>query len=125
MLEREADAEGRAWWIEALDSGAVSKAEFMLALLDGARANAAATEDVRTIEQKGDIGLYYAAIHGLTDADNARAAMQTYDRQNADESLAAARSLIDGFAADAADPEGGREFTMPLVGVVDDPFAGL
>jgi hypothetical protein len=125
VLERDADAEGRAWWIEALDSGAVSKAEFMLALLDGARANAAAADDVRTIEQKGDIGLYYAAIHGLTDAANARAAMQAYDRENADESLATARALIDGFAADAADPEGGREFTMPLVGVVDDPFAGL
>lgn len=125
VLERDADPDGRAWWIEALDTGAVSRAEFMLALLDGARANVAAVDDVRTIEQKGDIGLYYAAIHGLTDPGNARLAMQAYDRADAEGSLATARALIDGFAADAADPAVGREFTMPLVGVVDDPFAGL
>ncbi len=125
VLERDPDPVGRAWWIDALESGAVSRAEFMLALLEGARANAEAVVDVRTIEQKGDIGLYYGAIHGLTDADNARLVMAAYDRDNAADSLAAARTLIDGFAAAAAEPSGGREFTMPLVGVIDDPFAGL
>jgi hypothetical protein len=125
VLERAPDAEGREWWIDALDSGAVTRAEFMLELLDGARANPDALDDVRTIEQKGDIGLYYAAVHGLTDAGNARLVMKAYDRENAADSLEAARALIDAFAAEAFDPDGGGEFTMPLVGVVDDPFSGL
>jgi len=120
VLEREADAVGRAWWIDALDSGAVSRGAFMLELLDGARANPQATGDVRTIEDKGDIGLAYAGVHGLTDIGNATAVMEAYDRADRDVSLAAAEALINAFAADA---RAGAEFTMPLIGIVEDPFA--
>jgi Ca2+-binding RTX toxin-like protein len=123
LLERDADAEGRAYWIGALDSGDVSKAEFMLALISGAKTNAAAGDDVRTITAKADLGLYYAAINGLSNVSVAEAAMGLFEPGNAGASLAAARGLIDGFAAEARDGDGiGDEFTMPLVGVVEDPF---
>ena len=123
LLERDADADGRTYWIDALDSGDVSKAEFMLALISGAKDNAAAGDDVRTITAKADLGLYYAAINGLSNVSVAEAAMGLFDPGNAGASLAAARGLIDGFAAEARDGDGtGDEFTMPLVGVVEDPF---
>ena len=123
LLERDPDAEGRAYWIEALNDGDVSQAEFMLALISGARDNDAAGDDVRTITAKADLGLYYAAINGLSNVAVAEAVMGLFDADNAGPSLAAARALIDGFAAEARDGDGiGDEFTMPLVGVIEDPF---
>ncbi|MFK7835540.1 MAG: fasciclin domain-containing protein [Sulfitobacter sp.] len=120
VLERTADAEGRAFWIEALESEGVSRAEFMLELIAGARANDAAAADVRTIEDKADIGVSYALINGLTNATNADSAMDAYERDNAAETLQTAQDLINGFASAAT---GGQEVTVQLVGIVDDPFA--
>jgi len=123
LLERDPDAEGRAYWIDALDSDDVSRSEFMLALIAGAKDNDAAGDDIRTITAKADLGLYYAAINGLSNVAVAEAAMGLFDPANAGSSLAAARGLIDGFAAEARDGDGiGDEFTIPLVGVIEDPF---
>ena len=116
LLERAPDAAGRAYWISELDSGSVSRGEFMLAVINGAKANRDAAADVRTVSDKADIGLYYAVVKGLSDVEDARAAMEAYDRGSPASGLAAARDMIDGFADEAG-------FTMRLVGVIDDPFA--
>ena len=119
VLERSADAEGRAFWIEVLENGSVSRAEFMLELIAGARANDAAAEDVRTIEDKADIGVSYALIAGLTNDANAETVMETYVRTDAAASKAAAQAQIEAFAAAAE----GTEATIQIVGAIDDPFA--
>jgi hypothetical protein len=119
LLEREADAEGRAYWIDALASGDVSRPEFMLAIINGAKAETGSPADAEVIEDKGRIGLDYAAINGLTDLGHAAEAMAVYDRDAAEASLAQAERLIDGFRAAA---ETGDEIVVELSGVADDPF---
>ncbi len=123
VLERDADTEGRDFWVSALDDGGVSRAEFMLELIAGARANSSAADDVRTIEDKGDIGVSYAAFNGLTDVTQAEAVMDAYDRSDADGSLATAKGLIDDLALDASGAADGSDTIVKIVGLVDDPLA--
>jgi uncharacterized surface protein with fasciclin (FAS1) repeats len=123
LLERSADDAGRSFWVEQLETGHVTRAEFMLELIAGARANSDAAEDIRTIEDKTDIGISYALIEGLTSATNASTVLDAYDRDDASASLAAAQQLIEGFAADANGAGGSSELTIQLVGVIDDPFS--
>lgn len=122
-LERDADAAGRAFWVNALDSGGVSRTEFMLELIAGARANTAAADDVRTIKDKADIGISYALINGLTNVQNAETVMAAYDRTDAAASRAEAQDLIAEFALLAQGAADGPETTIRIVGLVDDPFA--
>ncbi len=117
LLERGPDASGRAYWIERLGRGDVERGEFMLAMIRGAQANEGAKADQRTVEDKGAIGLSYAAIHGLSNVDDARAVMQLYDRGAPASSLEAARARIEALAVASAD-----DFTVTLVGVIDDPL---
>jgi hypothetical protein len=67
-----------------------------------------------------DIGVYFSAIKGLSDRDDTVTVMEIFDGSNA--SVDAAVAAIDQIHADALDPNNG-EFLMPLVGVIDDPFA--
>ena len=57
LLERAPEEEGFTYWVDALDSGDVSRPEFMLAIINGARAETGSPEDARVISQKGDIGI--------------------------------------------------------------------
>ncbi|MEM6739083.1 MAG: DUF4214 domain-containing protein [Pseudomonadota bacterium] len=129
VLEREPDPAGEAYWIEQLEMGMVDRGEFILAIIDGAKKFAApdatpeqieqAEADVRTITDKADIGVYYAVIQGLDDPfGEAREAMDIYSVEDRDASLASAKAEIDAFAADAS-----TDFTLQLMGVLDDPFA--
>ncbi|MFP7675577.1 fasciclin domain-containing protein [Marivita sp. S0852] len=123
FLEREPDQAGRDFWVGTLDAGTVSRPEFMLALIEGARADTGSPEDVRTIEDKGDIGVSFALINGLNDVEDAEEVMAAYDDEDRPGGLAQAQALIADAAADANDPTGDTSFTFPLVGVIDDPFA--
>jgi hypothetical protein len=124
FLERDPDQAGWDYWTAELDAG-FSRGKFMLALIGGARGNddPEARIDVATIEAKADIGLHYAAIHGLSDVPDARTVMQTYERGDA-ASLAEAMRLTDAYAEAALDGPG-ETFTMALAGIIDDPSAGL
>lgn len=123
LLERDPDGEGRAFWIEQLEAGGVSRAEFMLSLIEGARAETGSPDDVRTIEDKADIGVSYALINGLNNVEAADAVMAAYTLADRDGGLAEAQTLIAEAAADANGANGTTEFTFQLVGVIDDPFA--
>jgi len=123
VLERDPDGEGRAFWIEQLEAGGVSRAEFMLSLIEGARAETGSPDDVRTIEDKADIGVSYALINGLNNVEAADAVMAAYTLADRDGGLAEAQTLIAEAAADANGANGTTEFTFQLVGVIDDPFA--
>ena len=95
----------------------------MLALIEGARADTGSPDDVRTIEDKGDIGVSFALINGLNNVDDAAAVMAAYMLEDRAGGLAEAQSLIAEAAADANGADGSTEFTFQLVGVIDDPFA--
>lgn len=125
FLERAPDQAGLDYWTSELDAG-FSRGKFMLALINGARANDApeAQLDVQTIEAKADIGVHFAVIHGLTDVEQATDVMRLYERGEA-AGYGEAMRLTDQYAAAATAPGSEQSFSMPLAGVVDDPSLGV
>jgi uncharacterized surface protein with fasciclin (FAS1) repeats len=123
FLERDPDQAGKDFWVGTLEAGTVSRPEFMLALIEGARADTGSPDDVRTIKDKGDIGVSFALINGLNNVDDAEAVMAAYMLDDRAAALGEAQSLIAEAAADAGGADGDTGFTFPLVGVIDDPFA--
>ena len=122
LFEREADAAGRDYWIDALAAGDVNAPELMLALINGAKAETGSPADAQVVADKADIGLAYAAIAGLNDVDDAVEALAGYDRDDRADSLEAADALIADFAA-AATSGADEALTVTLAGIADDPFA--
>ena len=132
VLGRQADQDGFNFWVGVLDDGSVGRDQFILSVLEGAKADPPQGADTDFIIQqiadrqylstKTDIGAYYAVTKGLSDVGNASAAMAFFDGSAS--GITAARNAIDGYHTAALDAENGA-FLMPLVGVLDDPFAAL
>jgi hypothetical protein len=130
VLGRVPDQTGFDFWVSVLDGGDVSRDQFILSVLDGAKAAPPADATPAFIAQqladreyladKTDIGAYFSVLRGMSDVDNASAAMALFD--GSDTSITAAVDAIDGFYADALDADSG-EFLMQVVGVIDDPFS--
>jgi len=130
VLGRTPDSAGINFWVGQLDKGNVSRDQFILEVLRGAKSDLKPEqgqnfvdqqlEDQAYLENKIDIGAYFAVHKGMSDVDNAADAMALFD--GAEGSIDNAVAAIDGYYADALDPDNG-EFLMPLVGVLDDPFA--
>jgi hypothetical protein len=130
VLGRTPDQGGIDFWVGQLDRGAVGRDQFILEVLQGAKSDPKPAlgqdfvdqqiADKLFLETKTDIGAYFAVHKGMSDVDDAVAAMALFDGSagSVDNAVAA----IDGFYADALDPSTG-EFLMPLVGVLNDPFA--
>ena len=131
VLGRTPDAEGLAFWVSTLDDGAVGRDAFILEVIRGAKAAPApdASPDFIALQNadrsylatKTDIGTYFAAIRGLSDVDEAQAAMALFQRDMASSVDAAIAFTDDVYATASADADGA--LLLQLVGVVDDPFA--
>ena len=121
---------GLDFWVEALDGGDVTRDQFILEALRGAKSDLKPELGQEFVDQqladreflndKTDIGAYFAVHKGMSDVDNASEALELFDGTEA--SIDAAVTAIDGYYADALDPANG-EFLMQVVGVLDDPFA--
>ena len=133
VLGRTPDPLGLTFWVGQLDSGNVDRATFILEVLKGAKADPqpGATQDFIDLQtadrdflaDKTDIGTHYALINGLSDVADASAVMALYVRGDAD-SVQTAVARSDADLADAMADNSG-EMILQLVGVVDDPFAGV
>jgi hypothetical protein len=129
VLGREADEAGFRFWTEVVDSGAVPASHFVLELIAGAKAPASDADpeefreqkeaDAAYLADKKGLGIYFGAIKGMSDVEDAAAVMAAYD--GSDESLQAAREIADSAYAQAA--AGEEDLLVELVGVVEDPFA--
>lgn len=129
VLGRVADQTGYGFWVGVLDDGAVGRDQFILAILGGAKASppSDATSDFITqqladqayLANKTDIGAYFAVHKGMSNLENASAAMAMFD--GSQDSLTNAVVAIDGYYQAASSATTGA-FLMPLVGVLDDPF---
>ena len=117
VLGRTPDQAGFDFWVGQLDSDSVSRDQFILEVLRGVQPG---TPDEGYLDTKVDIGAYFAVHKGMSDTDNASAAMALFDGTQA--SVDTAVAAIDGYYADASDLSG--EFLLQVVGVLDDPFAG-
>ena len=130
VLGRTPDQAGLDFWVGALDGGDVTRDQFILEVLRGAKSDLKPELGQDFVDQqlvdrefltnKTDIGAYFAVHKGMSDVDNASAAMALYDGTEA--SIDASVAAIDGYYTDALDPTNG-EFLMQVVGVLDDPFA--
>ncbi|UWR39459.1 DUF4214 domain-containing protein [Sulfitobacter sp. W074] len=116
VLGRTPDQEGFDFWVKILDEGQVSRDQFILEVLRGVQDQ---SDDRTFLDNKVDLGAYFAVHKGMSGVESASAAMALFD--GTPEGLDAAVSAIDGFYQAASDAETG-EFLMPLVGVLDDPF---
>ncbi|KHA53903.1 matrixin family metalloprotease [Sulfitobacter geojensis] len=131
VLGRVPDADGFTFWTDLLDAGTVGRDVFILSVLEGAKAAipqgsepafiAQVIEDRQYLENKADIGAYFAVHKGMSDVDDASNAMALFDGSQG--SIQDAISAINGHYADALST-GSGDFLMPLVGVLDDPFTG-
>lgn len=116
VLGRGPDQEGLDFWVNGLEEGGLTRDTFILNLLGGVREG---DSDRAYLDNKVDIGAYFAVHKGMSDATNATAAMALYDgTQN---SIDQAVTAIDDYYQAALDPENG-EFLVQVVGVLDDPF---
>jgi hypothetical protein len=133
VLGRGPDDIGQAFWVDALTDGTVTEGQFIRAFLLGARAEAplgasddfAAQQDADRayLDAKTDIGLYFGAILGMSDIDNANEAMSLFDGSAA--SLIAAQEAADDAYQAALATDGSGEFIIQLVGLVDSPFEDM
>ncbi|MEM6939991.1 MAG: DUF4214 domain-containing protein [Pseudomonadota bacterium] len=133
VLGREADPDGREFWVMQLDNEAVTRAEFILRILEGAKAappDDASQEfidqqaaDVAYLEIKTDVGAFYGVHVGLSNVENARAVMETFGTADVQDARGARDRAAD-FQELAIEPTGGA-FIMPVVGVVVDEFTDL
>ncbi|PRY73910.1 CAP domain-containing protein [Marivita geojedonensis] len=114
------DPSGPYWVNELNNNPEITPAIFILSVLNGARAASGGAGDVAYLQDKTDIGVYFSAIKGLSDFSDTISVMELYNGTRS--SVSNAVSVIDEIHADALDPMSG-EFLMPLVGVIDDPFA--
>jgi hypothetical protein len=120
VLGRIPDQDGFNFWVDMLNRSeetGVTRDQFILEVLRGVQDGSA---DRVYLDTKVDIGAYFAVHRGMSDVDNASAAMALFDGSQG--SVNDAVAAIDGYYQDALDPSNG-EFLMQLVGVLDNPFA--
>jgi hypothetical protein len=129
VLGRTPDQSGIDFWVGLLDADSVTRDQFILEVLRGAKSDLKPEEgqafvdqqlaDRAYLENKVDIGAYYAVHRGMSDVENASAAMALFD--GSPSSIGDALNAIDGYYQAALDPYIG-DFLMPVVGILDNPF---
>ena len=127
-LGRVGDDAGMNFWTSALQSGAVGRGDFVLRVLEGARADPGAgaspdfvaqqAADRAYLDGKIDIGLFFATELGLSDVTAATDTMALYD--GSAPSRAAAIATAEQTLEVASGIDGSSQFLIELVGVVDD-----
>lgn len=129
VLGRVGDQAGFDFWLNALNTGGVSRDQFILGVLEGAKADPppGASQafidqqlaDRAYLENKTDIGTHFAITRGMSDVQNASTVMELFDGSAG--SINAAVAAADTFFGAAQGATDG-DFLMPLIGVLPEPF---
>ncbi len=121
VLGRAPDASGSSYWKEQLENNAFTEGSFVLQIINGAKNNSDASEDVDYLAIKAKLGLDYAAVKGLGSVDHAISVMNEFGNQVTSD-LVAARNTIERYYIDAVRTDS-DDFLIQLVGMVADPFS--
>lgn len=117
ILGRGPDQGGLDFWVNGLEEGGLTRDTFILKLLGGVQDG---YSDRAYLDNKVDIGAYFAVHKGMSDAENARAVMDLFGDQDVS-NASGAKAAIDDYYAEALDPING-EFLLQVTGVLDNPF---
>lgn len=120
VLGRTPDAPGAAFWTSNLASGAQPPGTFVLSIIGGAKQGTSAA-DVAYLAAKAKLGIYFAAIKGMSDVTDAQNVFEIFG-DAATSNTADARAAVEDHYTDAT-AAGAGDFVFQLMGVVDDPFA--
>lgn len=83
VLNRAADADGKTYWVNQLNTGKVTKADLIQAVVNAAKSTTGTATDAATLANKTSVGEYFAVTLGSNDK-------------------AAAASIMTGVTSDAA-----------------------
>lgn len=114
------DTDGFNYWVQQIDTNAVINSIFILAIINGAKAESGSAADVAHITGKANLGTYYSVTKGMSNVENAKTAMALYDGTAA--STTNAKNVIDNFYAAAVNSDSGQ-LLIGLENVIADPFA--
>lgn len=114
VLGRTPDQSGFDFWTNQLDSGNVSRDQFILEILRGVEPNA---PDRDYLDTKVDVGGYFAIHRGMSDPENAASVMSVFDESGVQGAVLATNQYYN----DALNPNNG-EFLLQVVGVWENPF---
>jgi len=135
VLGRTPDPAGFDFWVSALGSETVSGSQFILEVLRGVKSDLRFEEgqeieeiagqqlaDRAFLENKVEIGSYFSVHRGMSNVNDASAALALFDGTKA--SFNDALNAIDEFYLVAQSSSDG-EFLLPLVGVLNDNLTFL
>ncbi len=94
LFNRDADPDGLVYWTNEIESGNISRADMIIAIVNGAQG-----DDAKILDNKTEVGLYFAE-QGLNDHDKAVDIMSGITADSG--SVSDAKSLIDDWADSAA-----------------------
>lgn len=120
VLGRDPDAGGMNFWQSQLNKGAVSRGEFVLEIIKGAKSSTGGSGDAEYLAAKTDLGLYFSAIKGMSDTIDAASIMREFGSQSRSD-ITGAKAAIDTDYLAAMDDNNG-DFLIPLFNKVDVPF---
>lgn len=113
VLGRNTDQAGFNFWVSQLDSGKVTKGNFVLNVVESVLQQSG-TADAQYIGNKYTVGAHFALTEGLSDGTWAKTVMSGVNNTAA--SVTTANAQTDAFAATAA-TSAGSEFVVKIVGV--------
>lgn len=113
VLGRNTDSGGLNFWVNGLQTGGVTKGNFVLNVIQSVLAQSG-TVDAQYIANKYAVGAHFALTQGLSNGVSAKAVMSAVDGTAA--SVSAANAQTDAFAT-TAETTSGTEFVVKIVGI--------
>lgn len=110
VLNRAPDAEGATYWTNQLNSGAVSKADLIMAVVNAAKSSTGTAADAAVVANKTAVGEYFAVTKGLNDTTAAATVMAGVTSDAA--TVATANAAIDNFATTGSTTATGTTYTL-------------
>lgn len=105
VLGRTADTEGKAYWQNQLDTGLVSRSDFIVAVVNAAKSSTGSATDKALLENKTSVAEYYSVTLGLNDTTKAATVLSGVTSDTATVTTGKA-------AADTASATSGTTFTL-------------
>jgi Ca2+-binding RTX toxin-like protein len=78
VLNREPDSAGLAYWVNQMENG-LSRDVMIIAIINGANADTGSSSDQEILQNKIEVGKYFALTLGLNDLDLAKSSMEIVD----------------------------------------------